>query len=164
MEVTIVIDDDVLDKIVLARDKYHSFLRWWINERDTKVVVLKKIWDKFIKQKEDELKGFEESAGVFFASVRGIVTPYREKYAEESLEATDIEVPVDAVENEIDATLNIANRHYATCKYVIVKTPENYKGKDVRIGDDKILSPQEFYSLMEVKDNKSVMEFNNTFS
>ena len=164
MEVTIVIDEYVLNSIVISRDRYHSFLRWWINEQDTKAVVIKKIWLRFIREKEEELKEFKETSDFFFGSVRGIITPYREKYAEETQEPTDMEIQVDEVENEIDATLNIANRHYATCRYIIVRNPENYKGKEVRIGDGRILSPQEFYSLMEVMDNKKVIEFNNNFS
>jgi hypothetical protein len=85
--------------------------------------------------------------------MRGIVTPYRDKYTEEAGIEIEDDEDIRAM-NDTDAAVTIANRHYATCRYLIVDDPKEYHGKKLKIGDDKIVTLEGFCKEVAITDNR----------
>lgn len=156
MDVELVIDKKILDKII-EHDKYNDFLKFWLAEKDTKAVILKSGWGSFKKEWEQSLRErTSEFKELFFAGIRGIVTPYRDKYAE------DIDVPEEYEEPQTDPiseTARIVNRHYATVKYLVVGDPSEYSSQDLKINPNRIVTAKTFFTKEEVINNKLIQDF-----
>lgn len=156
MEVELVIDNVVLDKIV-SQDKVSEFLRFWISENKTKAVVVRIHWNEFIKKWETTLQedgaSEEEVIRPFLAGMKGIVTPYRNKYL------CDDKIPEIELDSPIEETTRIINRHYATIKYVVVEDPKNYNQDDLKIDEEQLLDIEDFYRYNEVKNEAFVERF-----
>lgn len=163
LEVNLVIDESVLPKIY-QNDKLNAFLKYWISEKTTKAVVCEKYWNDFVKEWEKSLKDcLDEVKAPFFASIRGVVTPYRDKYATGLPTTTTKDTTNEKDEKDpIQKTIDIVSRHYATVKYLITEYPERYKGK-MRLGDSQILTPKQFYTEIETKNNEFTQKFLSVF-
>ena len=159
--VDVVIDKDVLNAFV-GRDKHALLLIAWLNENQTKAVVLIKHWREFFKYWELELK---ESSGeikeTFFAFIRGIVTPYRKKYGIEANIGVEDDMEDDA-EDDVFATTKIADRHYATLKYIIVGDSNNYNDKLTKADNSQILTLRDFYYMLETKEADLFLKLNTS--
>ncbi len=156
-DVKIVIGKDVLDEI-FHNDKYNAFIRHWLVENETKAIVDMKSWKEFNKEWVNNLKDCtDEIKNPFFASIKGIVRPYREELAQ-----SDIEEQIDHTDS-ITSTVSIVNRHYATCQALIVKNVNDYKSKKIKIGSEFILTPKEFYILMSSKNPDCAKRFLDNF-
>lgn len=159
MEVELVIDKGVLDKLP-ENSKSIAFLKYWINERKTKAVALLKHWNAFRSEWERSLRDTsEEIKQPFFATMRGMVTPYRKKYGiEAGIDCENLEEE-DETEDDTDAIKAVVNRHYATVKFLVVANPDEYKMDGIKIDHSRIRTPEEFFRLIETKDNEFVQAF-----
>jgi hypothetical protein len=127
---------------------------------DTKAVVTLSAWKLFQKHWESELKEMPETRDSFFANIRGLVTPYRVKYASE-------DQTVDRIEREsIDITeTEIVNWHYATVKYLITENPSEFISSDkIKIPKEFILTLRGFFGKMEIEDGEIITRFDDDFS
>ncbi|MBS3069150.1 hypothetical protein J4441_02170 [Candidatus Micrarchaeota archaeon] len=155
LEVELLIDGSVLNDLVPTADKYSGFLLYWIYNNQTKAVVPKKSWNEFFRTWEEKLSHVsDEIKSPFFATVRGIASPYREKYADEAGCPADIS---ESSDDEAEELVRIANRHYATIKYIIVKN--ELSSQVLKISQDRILSPKDFYTVQETQNNDFVKSF-----
>ncbi|MFH1224286.1 MAG: hypothetical protein V1676_00600 [Candidatus Diapherotrites archaeon] len=153
-EVEIVICNEVLNHLS-KRELHDLFLIWFINKYKTKAVVVLEDWNKFIKDWDTKLKQMSpEAKNHFFAVMRSIVTPYREKYANGVTGAEKIKLEGGS----IDKLCKIVDRHYATVRYLVVASPANFVGK-VRISKEQILTPEELYTRMKLQNSELVKEF-----
>lgn len=157
LEVEIVIDKWVLDELP-TNNKYLAFLKHWVTINKTKAVVLLKHWKAFCNEWERSLKeSSDEIRQPFFAAMRGIVTPYRKKYGIEA--GLDCDDDNDEIEEDETAIMGVVSRHYATVKYLVVKNPENYRGCQTKINSDRIVTPEDFFHLIETTKYEVVQEF-----
>ena len=147
MEVQILLCSRVLARIGEVEDESISFLTGWLSERQTIAVVLPQAWKAFVTQLEAEMEGFRESRDAVLGILRGILTPYREKYADEAGIPPDGEV-VEGMD-EVSAMRTITTRHYATCMYLVTDAPEEFRGKGLRLPDSRILTPDLFRAELE---------------
>lgn len=144
-----------------SENKFVKFLIYWISGHNTKAVTTLKNWKRFFREWEERLKDrSDELKNPFFAFFRGIVTPYRKKYAkEDNLSITDNDNKEKSNNDEITNIINIINRHYATVEYLITEDPSIYEGKDIKIDKDRIVSLKGFFYLIEKDDNQSFEQF-----
>ena len=151
MEVRILLCRRVLDRMPEATDAVMGFIQNWLSLRDTKAVVLPQDWDAFVTHWTSELQEFPESREPFFAMMRGIITPYRDKYATEA----NVEGDGDrvAVADEVEAMRIITGRHYATCAYLITDDPTIFQGKRLRLLDSRILTPELFAAESQAEEH-----------
>ncbi|MHB1709496.1 MAG: hypothetical protein ACYCT2_08500 [Thermoplasmataceae archaeon] len=155
--VIFVITGDVLERLPEPEDKYISFLRFWLSDNDTKAVVTLSEWKKFMEKWESELKDCSnEIKEPFFASMRGVVTPYRTKYATEA----GLKINNEQESNSIDER-TIVTWHYATVRYLITGTPEKFRpeAEFIKISEASILTPKEFFNKLDVEDGETVTRF-----
>lgn len=145
----------LLCKRVLARipEEDHSeddaiyYLRNWLSEHETKAVVLLQDWREFVAQWEHEIGEFPEARMAFFAIHRGIITPYRDKYADEAGVKPDGETT--AAMNEVDAMKTITRRHYDTCEYLVTDVPSVFRGRGLVLPDPRIVTPALFRAIQQ---------------
>lgn len=149
MEVQVLLCSRTLDRMPEATDGAIGFLQDWLSRHDTKAVVLPRDWLAFSRKWETELQDYPESRQAFFALLRGIITPYRDKYAPEGGIADDGDHVGEA--SEVDAMSLITKRHYATCEYLITTQPEVFRGKGLRIPDSRILTPELFQAEVQAE-------------
>lgn len=167
--VDIVIDSGSLAKIKARDNKPAFFVIYWLSTEETKAVATKDSWNAFHKEIRDELKEMPDTYKGVIGFFRGIITPYRTKYAEEagiklSLEEKD----KDGKETEEDSQIiKIVNRHYATVKYLIVENPDAYltfkKDGRLRIDTQNITTLEGFYELIATKDSNCISQFENYY-
>lgn len=158
--VKIVLTSDVLGHIPESENQFISFLRYWISDNDTKGVVTLSAWKEFESYWNRELSNFTEVRNSFFYSMRGLLTPYRTKYADEA----GIEIgEIDKQSMELDEK-TIVNWHYASVRYLISDKAEELRSnsQDIKISTDSILTPKEFYNKLEVDDEKIIEKFKQT--
>lgn len=160
--VRLVVARDVLFRLPEHSDRFIAFLRHWLIMNDTKAVATLSAWKEFMSYWEHRLKGTsEEIRETFFASMRGIVTPYRTKYLEEA----KIKVETEIESMEIDEG-TIVGWHYATVKFLITDSPEDFiskiSDKHSRT-DDILLTPRGLYSKYEIEDGNLVDQFCKEF-
>lgn len=149
---------DVLEHFLETEDKYISFLRFWLSDNKTKAVVTLPVWKNFLKKWDAELVDYSnEIKESFFASMRGVVTPYRTKYATEAGLKIDNEFESNSVDEK-----TIVTWHYATIKYLITEGPEEFRSEaiSIRISEALILTPKEFFSKLDVEDGMTIARFN----
>lgn len=137
-------------------DKNISFIHYWISENDTKAVVTLSAWKDFEKKWNLELGDLEETKNSFFANMRGIITPYRTKYASEAR----LEVDIDKESLEIDEK-TIVNWHYASVEYLLTNNPDHYisSSPQLKIPAKSVLTPKQLYSRLEVEDGEIIEGF-----
>ena len=146
--ISMVIDDEVLNKLPEKRNKYILFLYFWQQEKDMgKLIVVKPWWEEFMKFWEKELKNCQETSIAFFNYIRGVATFYRKDKLEEVKE-----------EDSVNATIQAVNRDYDEVEFLIVGTPSKYRGK-TKLDDGRILTLQGFYSWMEINDADLISKF-----
>lgn len=163
MEVELVIDNEVLGRFP-DNSKHISFLKHWITDRKTKAVTLLKHWNAFRSEWERNLIGVsEEIKQPFFASMRGIITPYRKKYGIEAGIDCENMTDDDECEEDIDAIKAVVNRHYATVKFLVVANPSEYKLDGIKINHSRIVTPEEFFHLIETTNYEFVQAFLSDF-
>jgi len=163
MEVELVIDNEVLGRFP-DNSKPIAFLKHWITDRKTKAVTLLKHWNVFRSGWERDLINVsEEIKQPFFAMMRGIVTPYRKKYGiEAGIDSENIN-DEDEGEDDIVAIKAVVNRHYATVKFLVVGNPDAYKANGIKISDSRIVTPEEFFHLIETTNYEFVQAFSTDF-
>jgi hypothetical protein len=142
MEVQILLCQRVLRRIRDVEDESITFLANWLSSRQIKAVVLPRAWNEFTKEVEEELRGFPESQEYVLGILRGILTPYRDKYAHEAGVQADGEVVGEL--DELSAMRTITTRHYASCMYLVTYAPEIFRGNGLRLPDTRILTPDLF--------------------
>jgi hypothetical protein len=160
--VKIVITQDVLFELPERSNKYIAFLRYWIALNDTKAVVTLSAWKEFEKHWNKRLKGeSQELTESFFANMRGLITPYRTKYATEAQLQVNSEKESMGIDEE-----TIVEWHYATVKYLITKDPTRFHAKigRIKIPIEFILSPRGLFGKLEVEDGIIIDQFNNEFN
>lgn len=160
--VKIVLTEDVLFELPANSEKYIAFLRYWIALNDTKAVVALSAWKEFEKHWREKLKGVsQELTESFFAIMRGLVTPYRTKYATEA----HLEVDTEKESMAMDAE-TIVEWHYATVKYLITENPTKFNADidRIKIPKEFILSPRGLFGKLEVEDGGVIEQFNNEFN
>ncbi len=150
-------DETILENIH-STDKYNQFLKYWINENETKAVVCISHWKTYFKKWEANLKSVgDEIKKPFFGSIRGVATPYRDgKYG---VEAEENSADSKGEINSIEKTVEIVNRHYATVQYLLSEQGSNYKDKKLTLSSDRILTLKGFYTEMETQNNGFVQKF-----
>lgn len=141
-------------------DKNISFIHYWISENDTKAVATLSAWKEFEKKWTKELADMDEVKNSFFASMRGIITPYRTKYASQA----KLEVDIDRESLEIDEK-TIVNWHYASVEYLLTDFPDQYTSSspELKIPDRNVLTPKQFYGRLEVEDGSIIENFRMNF-
>lgn len=140
MEVQVLLCRRVLDRMPEVSDETIAFVQNWLSQLDAKAVVLPQDWEAFVRRWEHDLRDSPESRGPFFAMLRGIITPYRDKYAEEAGIQDDGESV--ASKEEVEAMRIITNRHYATCTYLLTEDLALFRGRKLRLPDARILTPE----------------------
>lgn len=159
-EVELVIDASILRRMP-ETERFVSFLKFWITCNNTKAVVTLSVWKEFEKYWQEQLsERSEEITTPFFATMRGVATPYRNKYATEAGLTQD-----DPADSESIDEKTIVNRHYATVKYLIVENAEAYKSDgEIKITKGRILTLKEFFNRAEVENPELVAAFLRDFS
>ena len=147
MEVQILLCKRVLHRIRDVDDEAITFLTNWLSSHQTKAVVLPGAWTEFTHEVAEDLRGFPESQEYVLGIIRGIVTPYRDKYAHEAGVPADGEV-VGAM-GEADGMKTITDRHYATCTYLVTDAPELFRGKNLHLPETRILTPDLFHAELQ---------------
>jgi hypothetical protein len=149
MEVRVLLCHRVLGRFPLVRepadDEAIAFLRNWLSTRESKAVVLLQDWKQFVSEWEAAIGDFPETKSEFFAILRGIITPYRDKYAVEAGVAPDGETT--ASEDEVGAMRIITRRHYDTCEYLVTYDPGVFRGKGLKLPDERIVTPALFRAV-----------------
>ncbi len=158
--VEILIDGDVLENLLLNGEE-QKFLLYWIYSNKTKAVVPKKSWKGFYKQRKKNCGDNKEVFDSIIASFRGIVTPYRTKYVDETgaVIPDDEENPDADDKDDFTMITTIINRHYATVKYVIVKDPAPYRTQEPKIKPERITTLEGFYKINAVENYESFKKF-----
>ncbi len=139
-DVQVLLCKRVLDRIPEVEDETIGFLQNWLSKRGTKAVVLLQDWKAFVDYWEGQLRLHPEVRDSFFAMLRGIITPYRDKYAVEAGLKPDGETLASM--DEVEAMKVITQRHYATCEYLVTEDPELFRAKGLRLPDSRILKPE----------------------
>jgi len=158
VEVELVMDSESLQEHP-SDEKHLQFLLFWLNKHETKAVVTKRAWNTFTKGWEKKLPKNSETANAFFATMRGLFTPYRDKYASEAGLAVENDENAEEEKTEEGELSDIVNRHYPTVKYLIVKNPETFQATGLKIAGDKILNSKQFYNKLEIDDTVLIAEF-----
>lgn len=167
--VEVVIDANTLNKIRSKENECDFFFIFWLSSQETKAVIPKNSWSEFHKAIKESLKNMEETYKGVMGFYRGIVTPYRTKYAEEAgIKLSEEEKKGDGVENdEASSIAKIVNRHYATVRYLIVEDPKIYikmrEERKLRINPENITTLDGFYELIATKDSNCASEFKNIY-
>ena len=159
--VILVMTKDVLMRFPEQKDKYISFLTFWLSENETKAVVSLSAWKEFENYWKESLNGVsEEIRDPFFATMRGSITPYRTKYATEA----GMRIENESETNLIDEK-TIVNWHYATVRYLISDNPEEFHivPSEIKIPTASILTPKELYSRYEVENEDIIKLFLQEF-
>lgn len=151
MEVQILLCRRVLDRMPETNDDTIAFIQDWLSRHDTKAVVLPRDWREFIAKWENELRDAPESRGPFLALMRGIITPYRDKYAVSAGIENDGDPVAWASVDEVEGMSVITKRHYATCKYIITDEPLVFRGKGLTLPDSGILTPELFAAEVQAE-------------
>lgn len=136
------------------------FLWFWISETYNKGVVTLSAWKEFVKYWDDALEDGEAKES-FFNLIRGLLTPYRTKYADEA----GLEVDIDKESMELDEK-TIVNWHYSSVSYLISDKAvllRDTQSQDMKISKKSILTPKEFYNKLEVDGNDEIVERFNQF-
>lgn len=148
---------DVLMRFPEQKDKYISFMTYWLSENETKAVVSLSAWKYFEKEWGENLKSVSrEIKDPFFATMRGSITPYRTKYATEAGMKVENEIESNSVDEK-----TIVNWHYATVRYLISDNPEEFRlsPSQIKIPIASILTPKELYSKYEVENEEFIKSF-----
>jgi hypothetical protein len=149
MEVRVLLCNRVLGRFPYVRDAADdepiAFLRNWLSSRENKAVVLLQDWKSFVREWEATIGDFPEVRGEFFGILRGILTPYRDKYAVEAGIAADGETT--AALDEVAAMEVITRRHYDTCEYLITYEPTVFRGNGFLLPDERIVTPELFRAV-----------------
>lgn len=159
--VILVMTKDVLMRFPEQKDKYISFLTYWLSVNETKAVVSLSAWKEFENYWNDGLKSVSpEIRNPFFATMRGSITPYRTKYATEAGMKVENEIETNSIDEK-----TIVNWHYATVRYLISDNPDEFRlqSSQIRIQTASILTPKEFYSKYEVENEEFIKSFLQEF-
>ncbi len=92
--------------------------------------------------------------------MRGLITPYRTKYASEAGLKLNNEVESDKVDEK-----TIVKWHYATVRFLVTNDPTQYNSDTefANILPKSILTPKEFYNKQEVENLSFVEAFLSDF-
>lgn len=146
-EIPIVIDEENLNEIP-SRNKYVRFLLFWLQERNTKCVVLKSSWKKFNEHWNNSLNEGEVKE-CFFRFIRGIARPYRKEGHEDEKEDM----------NPTEEIIKVVNRDYDAVEFLLVKNPDLYKVKSIKLSHDNIFDLRGFYTIHEVNNSKIFQDY-----
>ena len=134
---------------IADRDEKALLLIYCLNEfYKTKAVILLKNWKSFSNDWKAKLKGREETLDYFLAFIRGLVTPYRDKYGMEAGICYDEEGDRTDKLDEVELTKTIIDRHYATIKFLIVSDPKKYKNITPKMSNERIMTIEDFHSFI----------------
>jgi len=140
-DILLVIDDEILPDFHVVEEPFIAITAW-LDFNDAAAGVASCIWAKFKKEKNKELRNLsDENKSIYFGIIKGLIIDCS-----------------DESEDPIQATKNIVDRNYATIRFLIVKDPAKYKCQGLKIADDSIFSPAEFYVYLEIN-NPDVLKY-----
>ena len=125
------------------------FLLFWLQEKETKAVVIKSVWKSFNKYWDEQLKEQNEVKYSFNQFISGVVRPYRKEGYNDEIEES----------NPIAEMVKIVNRDYDIVEVLIVDNPCMFNGTSIKIAKESILTLKDFYTFNEIRNTPIFQAF-----